>query len=253
MRCALHVPAQRMPGECGEFDRLPDGPGMTTAAVPAGSTPLRLLIVDDHEVVRQGLAALIGRREHVRIVAQAGSAAAAIRAVQDVRPDVVLMDVRLPDGSGIEATREIRDRWPETKVVMLTGYADTEALFASILAGASGYLLKQIRGPDLVRALQSVGRGESLLDPSVTQTVFQRVRRATCGDSTDPVHDLTRQEQEILLQIAGGKTNREIAREISMPETTVKSHVSTILAKLHVQRRAQAAAFVAQHRLPDAE
>jgi len=220
---------------------------------PSTQKPLRLLVVDDHEVVRQGLVSLLERREGFQVVAQAGTVAEAIDAANKFQPDLIVMDVRLPDGSGIEACREIRAEHPGTRVVILTSYPDEEAVFASIVAGASGYLLKQIRGRDLVAALESVGRGESLLDPAVTEKVLDRVRRIASGTYTDELAQLTRQEQKILLLIAEGKTNKEIAAEIFLSDKTVKNYVSSILAKLNLQRRSQAAAFVARHRLPGAE
>ena len=219
----------------------------------SAAKPLRLLVVDDHEVVRQGLVSLLDRKEGFQVVAQAGTAAEAIEAAHRFQPDLVVMDVRLPDGSGIEATREIRAEQPNVRVVILTSYPDEEAVFASIVAGASGYLLKQIRGRDLVNALEAVGRGESLLDPAVTEKVLDRVRRIASGTYTDELAQLTRQEQKILLLIAEGKTNKEIAAEIFLSDKTVKNYVSSILAKLNLQRRSQAAAFVARHRLPGAE
>ncbi len=219
----------------------------------ATSRPLRLLVVDDHEVVRQGLVSLLERREGFQVVAQAGTVAEAIDAARKYQPDLIVMDVRLPDGSGIEACREIRAEQPQVRVVILTSYPDEEAVFASIVAGASGYLLKQIRGRDLVGALEAVGRGESLLDPAVTEKVLDRVRRIASGTYTDELAQLTRQEQKILLLIAEGKTNKEIAAEIFLSDKTVKNYVSSILAKLNLQRRSQAAAFVARHRLPGAE
>ena len=212
--------------------------------------PLRLLVVDDHEVVRQGLVALLERREHFQVVAEAGTAAEAVEMARKFEPDLVIMDVRLPDGSGIEACREIRAELPTTKVVILTSYPDEEAVLSAIIAGASGYLLKQIRGRDLVNALESVGRGESLLDPAVTEKVLDRVRRIATGTYTDELAQLTQQEQKILLLVAEGKTNKEIASEVFLSDKTVKNYVSSILSKLNLQRRAQAAAFVAKHRLP---
>ena len=167
-------------------------------------------------------------------------------------PDLVIMDVRLPDGSGIEACREIRATYPETRVIMLTSYPDEEAVLSAIIAGASGYLLKQIRGRDLVSALEAVGRGESLLDPAVTEKVLERVRRVASGSDTDELAELTAQERKILLLVAEGKTNKEIAAEVFLSDKTVKNYVSSILSKLNLQRRAQAAAFVAKHHLsPD--
>jgi len=214
------------------------------------SRPLRLLVVDDHEVVRQGLVALIDRREKFQVVAEAGTVEEALDAARRFQPDLVIMDVRLPDGSGIEACREIRAELPNTRVVMLTSYPDEEAVLSAIIAGASGYLLKQIRARDLVSALEAVGRGESLLDPAVTEKVLERVRRIASGTYTDELAQLTAQEQKILQLVAEGKTNKEIASEVFLSDKTVKNYVSSILSKLNLQRRAQAAAFVAKHRLP---
>lgn len=211
--------------------------------------PLRLLVVDDHEVVREGLVGLLDRRSGFEVVAQAGSVAEAVSAAARYEPDIVVMDVRLPDGSGIEACREIRAARPETRVVILTSYPDEEAVLSAIVAGASGYLLKQVRGRDLVAALEAVGRGGSLLDPAVTEKVLERVRRVAAGGLADEVADLTQQERRILLLVAEGKTNKEIAGEIFLSDKTVKNYVSSILSKLNLQRRTQAAAFVAKHRL----
>jgi DNA-binding NarL/FixJ family response regulator len=213
------------------------------------SRPLRLLVVDDHEVVRQGLVSLLERREHFQVVAEAGSAAEAVEMARRFEPDLVVMDVRLPDGSGIEACREIRAEFPATRVVILTSYPDEEAVLSAIIAGASGYLLKQIRGRDLIAALEAVGRGESLLDPAVTEKVLDRVRRIATGAYTDELAQLTQQEQKILMLVAEGKTNKEIAQEVFLSDKTVKNYVSSILSKLNLERRAQAAAFVAKHRI----
>jgi DNA-binding NarL/FixJ family response regulator len=217
--------------------------------IPEVPTPMRLLVVDDHEVVRQGLVALLDRRDAFQVVAEAGTVAEALDQARRHRPDTVIMDVRLPDGSGIEACRAIRAELPETRVVMLTSYPDEEAVLSAIVAGASGYLLKQIRGRDLVSALETVGRGESLLDPAVTERVLERIRRIATGASeNDEISQLTSQERKILLLVAEGKTNKEIAGEIFLSDKTVKNYVSSILAKLNLERRAQAAAFVAKHR-----
>jgi two-component system response regulator DevR len=215
--------------------------------------PLRMLVVDDHEVVRQGLVSLLDRRSGFEVVAQAGSVAESIAQAARFEPDLVIMDVRLPDGSGIEACREIRAARPETRVIMLTSYPDEEAVLSAIIAGASGYLLKQIRGRELVSALEAVGRGESLLDPAVTEKVLERVRRLASGSANDELADLTAQERKILLLVADGKTNKEIASEVFLSDKTVKNYVSSILSKLNLQRRAQAAAFVAKRHLGRAE
>ncbi len=216
---------------------------------PVSARPLRLLVVDDHEVVRQGLVALLDRREGFEVVAEAGTVAEALAMATRYEPDIVVMDVRLPDGSGVEACREIRAELPQTRVVMLTSYPDEEAVLAAIVAGASGYLLKQVRARDLVAALEAVGRGESLLDPAVTEKVLERVRRIATGAYTDELAQLTSQEQKILMLVAEGKTNKEIAAEVFLSDKTVKNYVSSILSKLNLERRAQAAAFVAKRRI----
>jgi DNA-binding NarL/FixJ family response regulator len=216
---------------------------------PQPPRPLRLLVVDDHEVVRRGLVALLDRRSGFEVVAQAGTVAESIALAARHEPDVVIMDVRLPDGTGIEACREIRASRPQTRVVMLTSYPDEEAVLSAIIAGASGYLLKQIRGRDLVGALEAVGRGESLLDPAVTEKVLERVRRMASGSATDELAELTSQERKILLLVAEGKTNKEIAADVFLSDKTVKNYVSSILSKLNLQRRTQAAAFVAKRHL----
>ena len=220
--------------------------GTTAAAL------LRLLVVDDHEVVRRGLVALLARRERFQVVAEADSVAQALEAARRYHPDLVVMDARLPDGSGIAACRQIRAEQPATRVVILTGYADQEAVVGSIVAGASGYLLKQSRGRDLVAALEAVGRGESLLDPAVTAPVLERLRCTPGGTSAENLTALTPREQQILLLIADGKTNKEIAAELFLSDKTIKNYVSALLTRLHVRRRAQAAA-VARHRLSVAE
>jgi two-component system response regulator DevR len=219
---------------------------VTDATAPQA---LRILVVDDHEVVRQGLVSLLDRREEFQVVAQAGTVAEAIEQARRFEPDIVILDVRLPDGSGIEACREIRSELPKTRVIMLTSYPDEEAVLSAIVAGASGYLLKQIRARDLIAAIETVGHGESLLDPAVTEKVLDRVRRIATGTYTNEVAQLTGQEQKILLLVAEGKTNKEIASEIFLSDKTVKNYVSSILSKLNLERRAQAAAFVAKHRI----
>ncbi len=221
-----------------------------TGETPAA--PLRLLVVDDHEVVREGLVSLLDRRPGFQVVAQAGSVAEALAEARRHRPDLVVMDVRLPDGSGIEACREIRSEMPTTRVVMLTSYPDEEAVLSAIVAGASGYLLKQVRARDLVSALEVVGNGGSLLDPAVTERVLERIRRVAASDEPDELAGLTTQERRILALVAEGKTNKEIAAEVYLSDKTVKNYVSSILSKLNLERRAQAAAFVAKHRTPGA-
>jgi two-component system, NarL family, response regulator DevR len=209
---------------------------------------IRIMLVDDHEVVRQGLRSLLERRAHLRVVAEAGTVAEAVAEAARVQPDVIVMDVRLPDGTGIEACRDIRAERAETRVLMLTSYADDEAVYASIVAGAAGYLLKQTRGRELVSAIEAVARGESLLDPAVTSKVLTRMRDLAAGAYKDPLAELSEQERRILGLIAEGKTNREIASTVYLSEKTVKNYVSTILSKLGMERRAQAAAFLAEQR-----
>ena len=207
---------------------------------------LQILIVDDHEVVREGLRSLLNRRPGISVVGEAGTVASAVSEARRLQPDVVIMDVRLPDGSGVEACREIRQERPEAKIIMLTSYADEEAVFASILAGAAGYLLKQTRGQALADAIEAVAEGGSLLDPAVTQKVLQRVRNMGSRRTDDVLSSLSEQEQKILMLIADGKTNKEIAEEIYLSDKTVKNYVSSILSKLNLRRRAQAAAFIAR-------
>jgi two-component system, NarL family, response regulator DevR len=205
----------------------------------------RILLCDDHEVVREGLRGLIGRQEGMTVVGEAGTVAEAIAAAARAKPDVVIMDVRLPDGSGVEACRAIRDATPETQVIMLTSYADDEALFASIIAGASGYLLKQTRGQAVVDAITTVASGRSLLDPDVTGKVLERIRESRGDDPA--IASLTDQERKVLEGLAEGHTNREIGEKLFLSEKTVKNYVSRILDKLGLSRRAEAAAYMAKH------
>ncbi len=209
------------------------------------TTLTRVMIVDDHEVVREGLRALLRRQPELEIVGEADSVASAIEEARRTEPDVVIMDVRLPDGSGVEACREIRAQRPDTKVLMLTSYADEDAVFASIMAGANGYLLKQARTRVLIDAINRAMRGESLLDPAVTQRVLERVR--TAGTSKDDeLSLLSDQERKILDLIAEGKTNKEIAGDVYLSDKTVKNYVSSILSKLNLRRRSEAAAYIAR-------
>jgi len=209
--------------------------------------PIRLLVVDDHEVVRQGLIAFLDRHRQFEVVAEAGTCAEAISQARKFVPDLVLMDVRLPDASGIEACRLVRDELPSTQIVFLTSSPDEEDVFAAIVAGARGYVLKQSRSLELVRTLEAVGRGESLLDPGVTGMVLERIRRIASGDDPDAANDLTAREREILPLVAAGQTNKEIAASVFLSEKTVKNYVSSILAKLGLGRRAQVPSFMADH------
>lgn len=211
----------------------------------------RILLVDDHEVVRLGLKALLEHLPQFEIVGEAGTAKDAIDQVSRVLPDVVLMDIRLPGTSGIEACEEITRRFPDTRVIMLTSYAEDEMLFSAIRAGASGYVLKQIGGEDLVHALEAVGRGEALLDPAVTQRVFQEVRRAVKEEEASAFANLSQQERHVLLLVSEGKTNREIAKALFLGEGTVRNYVSSILSKLGVSNRAEAAAYAVEHNLKE--
>jgi len=211
---------------------------------------VRVMLVDDHDVVREGLRALIQKRAEFSLVAEAASLASAIEGARRSTPDVIIMDVRLPDGSGIEACREIRAQLPDTKVLMLTSYADEEAVLASIMAGASGYLLKQTRSQELIDAVERVARGESLLDPSVTTRILERLRSGS-GAKDDELSLLSEQELKILDLIADGKTNKEIAQDVFLSDKTVKNYVSSILSKLNLRRRSEAAAFIARKRSRD--
>ncbi|HEY9286772.1 MAG TPA: response regulator transcription factor [Candidatus Dormibacteraeota bacterium] len=212
--------------------------------------PLRVMIVDDHEVVRNGIKALLEGETGINVVAEAAGVKESIERAEWARPDVIVMDVQLTDGSGIEATREIRAKLPKTQVLMLTTFADDEALFASIMAGAAGYVLKQIKGGDLVRAIRSVGQGENLLDPAVTKGVLDRLRKGKHMLKDERLSRLSAQEERILAAIADGKTNRQIGDELHLAEKTVKNYVSSILSKLEVARRAEAAAYLARHTNP---
>ena len=210
------------------------------------SAPLRVMLVDDHEIVRDGIRAMLETQDDIIVATEAGSVRDAIDEAARTRPDVIVMDVRLTDGSGIEATREIRAARPATKVLMLTSFADDEALFASIMAGASGYVLKQVKSNDLLHAIRAVGAGDSLLDPSVTTAVLDRLRKGKQLMGDEKLARLSPQEERILQQIADGKTNKEIGDDLSLAEKTVKNYVSSILSKLEVARRAEAAAYLAR-------
>ena len=208
--------------------------------------PTRVMLVDDHEVVRQGLKALVESTGEMEVVAQAGTVAEAVLRARSYHPDVIVMDVRLPDGSGVEACRDIRAEDPSARVLMLTSFSDDKALFDSIMAGAAGYVLKQIRGHDLLDGIRRVAAGESLLDPAVTAQVLERIRNPRSGDAR--LARLTPTERRILDQIAVGSTNRQIGDELGLAEKTIKNYVSTILSKLQVVRRAEAAAYLVAHR-----
>lgn len=210
---------------------------------------LKILLVDDHEVVRLGLKALLSNYPKFEVVAEASTADEAVSRATEYKPDVVVMDIRLPGKSGIEATREISASLPDTKVIILTSYAEDELLFDAIDAGAYGYVLKQIGSDDLVHALEAIGRGEALLDPTLTQKVFKRVREASRKASDEAFSSLTDQEVRILALIADGKTNKGIASNIFLSEKTVRNYVSSILSKLSVKTRAQAAVYAVKNNI----
>jgi two-component system response regulator DevR len=209
--------------------------------------PLRVMLVDDHEIVRDGIRAMLGAEGDIIVTSEAGTVRDAIDEAARTTPDVVVMDVRLADGSGIEATREIRANHPATRVLMLTSFSDDQALFASIMAGASGYVLKQVKSNDLLRAIRAVGAGESLLDPLVTNSVLERLRKGKHLMKDERLARLSPQEERILSLVADGKTNKEIGDDLNLAEKTVKNYVSSILSKLEVARRAEAAAYLARH------
>jgi two-component system response regulator DevR len=212
---------------------------------------LRIIIVDDHEVVRLGLRTLLDRHPDFTVIDEAGTAREAIEKTLQLQPDVVVMDVRLQGGSGIEACRKIMEQAPDIKVIMLTSYAEDEILFDAISAGAAGYVLKQIGGDDLVRSIERVGRGEALLDPSLVQKLFARVREAARKEEAAAFAELTDQELRVLAQVSEGKTNREIAKALYLGEGTVRNYVSSILSKLGLTNRAEAAAYAVEHNLKD--
>src|SRR4051795_2945535 len=199
-----------------------------------------VFLLDDHEVVRRGLAALLESTDDIRVVGESGSAQEATRIIPALRPDVAVLDARLPDGSGIAVCRDVRSVDPNIKALMLTSYQDDEALFSAIMAGASGYLLKQIHGTDLIEAIRTVAGGGSLLDPAVTQRVLERIR---AGGDREPkeLAALTPQERRILELVAQGLTNRQIGEEMFLAEKTIKNYVSSLLTKLGLERRTQAA------------
>jgi DNA-binding NarL/FixJ family response regulator len=212
---------------------------------------LKILLVDDHEVVRLGLKSLLSRYPQFQVLGEADNASSAVERALELQPDVVVMDVRMPGKSGVEATREIMEKLPNTKVIMLTSYAEDEILFDAISAGASGYVLKQIGSSELITALETIGRGENLLDPAITKKVFDRVREASRKAEDESFSSLTDQEIRILSHLAEGKTNKDIAKNIFLSEKTVRNYVSSILSKLSLSTRAEAAAFAVKHNVND--
>jgi DNA-binding NarL/FixJ family response regulator len=205
---------------------------------------IRLFLLDDHEVVRAGLRSLLEHDDEIEVVGEAGTVEEALARIPPTRPDVAILDVRLPDGSGVEVCREIRSTMPGTACLMLTSYADDEALYSSVMAGAAGYVLKQVGGNDLVADVRTVAAGGSLLDPKLVQRVIERMRR---GDDEDPqLANLSGQERKILNLIAEGRTNRQIAEEMYLAEKTVKNYVSNLLSKMGMTRRTEAAVYAAR-------
>jgi two-component system response regulator DevR len=210
--------------------------------------PVRVFLLDDHELVRRGIRDLVWAEDDLTVVGEASTAEEALEGITQTKPDVAVLDVRLGDAAargGIEVCREIRSAHPHVACVMLTSFADDDALFASIMAGAAGYVLKQIRGSDLLDAIRRVSRGDSLLDPAVTARVLERLRNPTPAED-DPLADLTPQEHRILAHIAEGMTNRQIGEAMYLAEKTVKNYVSNVLAKLGMARRTEAAAYAAR-------
>ena len=205
---------------------------------------IRVYLLDDHEVVRTGLRDLLEREGDIEVVGESGSAVDAAHRIPALRPHVAVLDARLPDGSGIDVCREIRSVDPTIQALILTSYEDDEALFAAIMAGAAGYVLKHIKGTDLVDAVRRVAAGQSLLDPAVTARVLDRIRRGP--DQPDELKTLTDQERRILTLVAEGLTNREIAERMFLSEKTIKNYVSSLLAKLGLERRTQAAVLAAK-------
>ena len=209
---------------------------------------IRIMVVDDHEIVRMGLKHLLNRRVDWDVVAEAGTIDDAIRQAKEHKPDVVVMDIRLSDGSGIDACRQIMRERPETHVIMLTSFAEDDLIFEAIAAGAAGYVLKQVGNDDLIQAIEAVARGDALLDPSVTNRVLAKLRETTRSQA---FVDLTNQELQVLAQVADGKTNKEIADVLHLSEGTVRNYVSNILGKLGLHNRAEATAYAVSNNLKD--
>ena len=219
---------------------------MPDPSSPAPSDPIRVYLLDDHEIVRRGIRELLESEGDIVVVGESGLAAEAARRIPALRPHVAVLDGRLPDGSGIEVCREIRSQDPSIAALILTSYDDDDALFAAIMAGAAGYILKQVRGNDFVTTVRQVAGGKSMLDPDVTARVLERIRQ---GPPTDPaLEQLTSQELRVLELIGEGMTNRQMAQTLFLAEKTIKNYVSSLLAKLHLDSRTQAAIFAVKHR-----
>jgi two-component system response regulator DevR len=212
---------------------------------------LRILLVDDHEVVRLGVRALIEHQPGMEVVGEATTVREAVSQAEQLVPDVVVLDIRLPGGDGLDACRQIKTQRSDTRIIILTSFPDDEVLYDAIAAGADGYVLKQIGSDDLIRALERVGRGESLLDPSLTARVFAKVREARRQERAHAFADLTEQEMQILARVAEGETNKEIGATLQLSDKTVRNYISVILSKLDLASRAQAAAYAARNRIED--
>jgi two-component system response regulator DevR len=210
---------------------------------------LRILLVDDHEVVRLGLATLLEDIPGVIVVGEAGSAREAMIACERLDPDLVILDIRLPDQTGVDVCRRITERWPHMRVIMLTSYTDEDLITEAVLAGASGYVLKQVGNEELLRAIEAVRRGEALLDPQVTQRVLQRMRQTERLLDASAFYDLSKRELEVLHLVSQGKSNREIAEVLSVSEKTVRNHVSSLLNKLGLNNRIELATYAVKHRI----
>jgi len=242
-------PSAESSAESGADPSVDSGQGADSGA--SARVKIRVFLLDDHEVVRRGLRELLEAEDDLEVVGEAGSAEDAMARIPPTRPDVAVLDVRLPDGNGVEVCREIRSSHPEIQCLILTSFADDEALFQSIMAGAAGYVLKQIKGTDLVDAVRRVADGQSLLDPAVTSRVLERLR--TPPETDERLARLTEQERKILDLIADGLTNRQIAERVHLAEKTVKNYVSNLLTKLGMERRTQAAVYAAGLRDPRPE
>lgn len=220
---------------------------MSNPTIPAAGKPIRVFLVDDHELVRRGLRDLLGTRPDLQIVGEAATAKEALAGIGATRPDVAVLDVRLPDGNGVELCREVRARDSDVRALMLTSYADDDALVAAVLAGASGFVLKQILGANLIAAVRTIGHGGSLLDDRSTAALLARLRDDK-KEHADPLAELTGQEREVFRLIGEGLTNRQIAERMFLAEKTIKNYVSHILAKLDMQRRTQVAVMATKIR-----
>jgi len=210
---------------------------------------LRILLVDDHEVVRLGLATLLEDTSGVKVVGEAGSGREALMACERLAPDLVILDIRLPDQAGVDVCRQIVTRWPHIKVIILTSYANDDLIAEAILAGAAGYVLKQVGNEELLRAIDAVRRGEALLDPQVTQRVLKRMRQTERLLDASAFRDLSERELEVLLLVSQGNTNREIAEILTLSEKTVRNHVSNLLEKLGKSNRIELATYAVKHRI----